>query len=154
MASVKGIDTNLLLRHLTADDPVQSPRARALFRSAAGEGIALFVSTISLCELAWSLAGKRYRFDRAAIAAALEEVLESPVFVIEDRALVVGALSEYRAGSAGFADYLLGRIHRHAGCTETFTLDRALAQSAGFTLLGDDTYPTGGAPPSTINEAL
>jgi len=76
---VRGLDTNVLLRFLTADDPVQADRVGALFAAAERSGERFFVSVIALCELSWTLRGRPYRLDRAQIAAALERILDELV---------------------------------------------------------------------------
>ena len=45
------------------------------------------------------------------------------------------ACEAYRTGRADFADYLIGAVNRHAGCSETVTFDRRLKGASGFRLL-------------------
>ena len=52
---MKGLDTNVLVRYLTQDDPRQSRRANAVIEDdLAGDG-RLHVDTVVLCELVWVL---------------------------------------------------------------------------------------------------
>ena len=91
----------------------------AIERTAAPRrGERFHVSTIVLCEMCWALRG--YDFSRADIAAALEKLLATPLFEIQDRDLVRRALLEYRAGRAEFSDYLIWWQNRQAGCSTTF----------------------------------
>ena len=85
---MRGVDTNVLVRYLTDDDPTQSPLAQALIHGAEDEGERLYISTIVMCELCWTLRGKRYRYDRPTIAAAFEKMLDARVFEFENRSLV------------------------------------------------------------------
>jgi predicted nucleic-acid-binding protein len=132
---VRGLDTNVLLRFLTADDPVQAERVDALFAAAERNGERFFVSVIALCELSWTLRGRPYRLDRARIAAVLEGILDTSLIEVQDRGLVRRALADFRLGRADFADYLLGLQSESAGCAGTVTFDRALREVAGFSLL-------------------
>ncbi len=134
---MRGIDTNVLLRYLTCDDPSQSAIARRVIESAERDGQRLFVPCVVLCELAWTLRGPRYRHTPAAIVSVLERILETPLFEIESRDTVVAAVTAYREGSADFADFVIGEAARRAGCADTVTLDRKLSSHAGFTLLGE-----------------
>lgn len=129
---MKGLDTNILVRYLTADDPEQVEIAKANIEGAESRGERLFVCGIVLCELAWVLRGRSYDYGKREIADALEHLLDTSVFEIEQRDLVRKALSRYRDGRADFADYLLGLIHEDAGCDETWTFDNRLKKEKGF----------------------
>lgn len=61
---MRGLDTNVLLRYVTADDPEQTPRARAVLERAEAEGERRHVSVIDLCELVWNLNSQRYGYSR------------------------------------------------------------------------------------------
>lgn len=132
---MRGLDTNVVVRYFTGDDPEMSPIAKALIEQAEEGKEQLFVSSIALCELVWALRGRPYLLPRAEIAAVLERMLSANTFELQDRDLVRQALLEYRQGGADFADYLLGRQNRRAGCDVTLTFDRYLRGTAGFSLL-------------------
>jgi predicted nucleic-acid-binding protein len=51
-----GLDTNVLVRYLTHDDPAQFAKAAAVIDAAAERGEQLLVNTSVLCELVWVLA--------------------------------------------------------------------------------------------------
>lgn len=136
---MRGLDTNVLLRLLTGDDPAQAAVVQALFRKAEERGERFHVSAVVLCEMVWTLRG--YGFDRAETAGALDKLLATPLFEIQDRPLVRRALHEYREGRADFADYLIGWQNRQAGCSETLTFDGKLAGAPGFAVLS---VPAGG----------
>ncbi len=89
---MKGLDTNVLLRFVTADDPTQSPLAREFVRDAAAAGTVLHVSSVVLCEFAWTLRSDPYCFDRSEIAQALGRLLTSRVFRFQHRDLGVARI--------------------------------------------------------------
>ena len=64
-----------------------------------------FVNDVVLCETVWTLR-TGYRLSRERIAEVLEDVVETALFVFEDRNLLREALRAYRAGSGDFSDYL------------------------------------------------
>ena len=132
---MRGLDTNVLLRYLTGDDPAQTERAEALFAEAERTSERLFLSVVALCELAWTLRGQTYRSDRGQISSILEKILATSLFEVQHRTLVRRALAEYRTGKADFADYLLGWMGQEAGCSATVTFDRKLDGAAGFSVL-------------------
>ena len=118
-----GLDTNVLVRYLTQDDPSQAAKAsRVIDVAAAGE---LFVSSVVVCELVWVLEDS-YGQKRDEIAQVLERLLLTGQFAFEDKALLWQVLADYRGGKGDLADYVIGRLARRAGASETFTFDRAL----------------------------
>jgi predicted nucleic-acid-binding protein len=131
---VTGLDTNVLVRYLTEDDPRQSRRAAALVAEAVSGGGRLFVSAVVLCELVWVLRGA-YSLDRPTIAMALDRILATGQLEIDIKDVVREALEDYRTGSGDFADYVIGRRGREAGCERTVTFDRRLKGSGLFRLL-------------------
>ncbi len=132
---MRGLDTNVLLRTLTADDPAQAQEGDALFAAAERTGERFFISVIVLCELSWTLRGPSYRFDRGQVASALEQILDTSLFEVQHRGLVRRAIADFGRGRADFADYLIGRECLGAGCADTVTFDRKLKGAAGFSLL-------------------
>lgn len=140
---MRGLDTNVLVRFLTADDPEQAEAALRLVEIADSTGERLHISTIVLAELVWVLRGGRCARSREEVADALNALLDATVFEIQDRDLVRRAVTAFRAGPADFSDYLIGEHDRRAGCTSTLTFDRRLAGSTGFEELDiGSSYPT------------
>ena len=129
-----GLDTNVLVRYLTQDDPRQSRRASALVAEAVSGGERLFVGAVVVCELVWVLRGA-YALDKATIVMALDRILATAQLEIDQKDVVRAALEDYRAGSGDFADYVVGRRGREAGCERTATFDRRLKASGLFRVL-------------------
>ena len=129
-----GLDTNVLVRYLTQDDPVQSKKANALVDRAIKSEQALHVCTVVLCELVWVLLGA-YKLPKERILAALDRMLETPQLDIEQRDKVRRALSDYRSNAGDFADYVIGRVNEGYGCATTRTFDRRLRRHPAFRLL-------------------
>jgi predicted nucleic-acid-binding protein len=131
---VIGLDTNVLVRYLTQDDPRQSRRATALVAEAVSGGERLFVGAVVLCELVWVLRAA-YALDRSTIAMALDRILATAQLEIDQKDVVRAALEDYRAGGGDFADYVIGRRSRELGCDKTATFDRRLKASGLFRVL-------------------
>lgn len=132
---MRGLDTNILVRYLTADDSKQSPDARSLLEQGEERNERFHVSTTVLCELIWTLRGRPYQLGREAIASVVDQLASTPLFVLQSRDLVLRSLQSYKRGVADFPDYLIGFQDRQAGCTETLTFDRKLAREKGFSLV-------------------
>jgi len=69
-----GLDTNVLIRYLVQDDPVQSPKATAILERHLSEETPGFVSVVVTVEMFSVLEGY-YDFAPSEIAAALERLL-------------------------------------------------------------------------------
>ena len=116
------VDTNVLVRLLTGDDPAQTQRAVELF---AQESI-LIPKTV-LLETEWVL---RYSYELAptVILTALRKVLGLPQVTVEDSNALVEALARYGEGM-DFADAL------HLACVaeadQFATFDARLQKRAG-----------------------
>lgn len=128
-----GLDTNILVRYITLDDPIQSPVAVRLVDSLSTDEPG-FVSLVVSAELAWVL-DFSYSFNRAATIRVFEALLQSKELVVEQAEVVSRALRLYSAGDAGLADCLIQRGSTAAGCVQTFTFDPKAARSAGMQLL-------------------
>ncbi len=129
-----GIDTNVLIRFLAQDDPVQSPIANdfmaGLTREAPG-----FISAIVLAEVSWVLS-RRYHVGREELAGILEALLRTSELRIENAEAGYRALAQFEAAQAGeFADALIAETAALVEATHTVTFDRAAAKSFGMSLL-------------------
>jgi predicted nucleic acid-binding protein len=115
------IDTNLIVRYLTGDQPQQSRKAKALINS----GL-VYVGKTVLLETEWVLRSV-YGFTPAEIAQALTDFAGLPSVILEDAAVVAKAL-DWMPDGMDFADAL----HlANAQTSEAFvTFDRNLAKKA------------------------
>lgn len=127
-----GIDTNVLLRVLLQDDPVQGPIAARVFRGLTPHSPG-FVTQVTLAETYWVLARAK-RLPRATCLAVIRRLVETESLEFDDGEGVVRALSLAEAG-AGFTDALIQGAMELFGVDETVTFDRAAAERLGWTLL-------------------
>lgn len=128
------IDTNLLIRHLTQDDPAQAAKVTRLLAEAADAAELVLLTDIVLCEAAWVLT-RFYAVKRIDLLAAMERVLNDPQFAFQHRPEVAEAVRASRSGRGHFADHLISALARAAGCRTTYTFEKGLGAAAGFTQL-------------------
>ena len=129
-----GLDTNVLVRYLTQDDPTQSRRANKFIADTVAGGEPLHLSTIVLCETVWVLRWA-YSVGKPDILRSLTQVLDTAQFSIEDADACREALADYADGQGDFSDYLIGARNRRTGCSVTATFNRKLRRSNLFRVL-------------------
>ncbi len=127
------LDTNVLVRYVTQDDPIQSRAATKLIDSLSGDSSG-FVAMIVVVELVWVLQGS-YQSKRDEIVRVLETLLRSKELIVERAELVWQALRRFSLGRADFADCLIERCGYAAQCQHTVTFDQKAASAAGMKLL-------------------
>lgn len=120
-----GLGTNVLVRYLTQDDPVQSSQVDDVIERLSTEQPAT-ISHIVLCELVWVLS-RAYQYSREQITEVLHAVLTCQEFQVERIDMAELALLDYQQGNADFSDYLLARRHQQMGAEYTVTFDRKAA---------------------------
>ena len=128
-----GLDTNVLVRYLAQDDPIQSAKATQVIESFTEQNPG-FVSIVVLADTAWVLE-RSYKLSNGEIAAAIERTLQTGVFLIEREQEVFAAMAALKEGHGSFADALIGALNTRAGCTRTVTFDRKASRLPGFELL-------------------
>ncbi|MGA6967445.1 MAG: PIN domain-containing protein, partial [Xanthobacteraceae bacterium] len=104
-----GLDTNVIVRYLTQDDPVQSPKATELIERGLTEEEPGFVSVVAMPETAWVLE-RVYGRTAEEIAAVIERMLEVEVLVVESEQEVFTAMIAVKEGRGAFADALIGAL--------------------------------------------
>jgi predicted nucleic-acid-binding protein len=129
-----GLDTNVLVRYLTQDDPIQSPQATRLIEQKLSEANPGFVSVVAIAETVWVLE-RAYGFPAREIATALENVLQADALVIENEPEVFTAMIALKDGRGSFSDALIAALGAKAGCRRTLTFDRKAAKLSGFVLV-------------------
>jgi predicted nucleic-acid-binding protein len=122
------VDTNVLVRLLVRDDEAPFNAAKALVDRAGAEGEPLLVLLCALLEAEWVLRS-RYKLDRASIAGAFAQLLESRGIEFEHEPTVEEALYVWaQHPSADFADCLLLARSAQLGRARFLTFDRAAAR--------------------------
>jgi predicted nucleic-acid-binding protein len=128
-----GIDTNVLVRYLVQDDPEQGRKAARFIANECTSDEPGLINRVVFCELVWVLESA-YRYPRDKVALALEGILRTAQFRIEDQQEAWSSLRDYQAG-ADFADAFIAAVNRRLGCERTVTFDRRAGRRPGFVLL-------------------
>ena len=126
-----GLDTNILVRYLAQDDPVQSPKATEIIERRLTAEHPGFVSVVAMVETVWVL-DRAYGLADREIAAAIERMLQADVLVVENEQEVFTAMVALKDGYGSFADALIGALGARAGCSRTLTFDQRALRIPGF----------------------
>jgi predicted nucleic-acid-binding protein len=122
---MRAVDTNVLVRLITRDDPRQAAAAESFIEKGA------WVSMLALAEATWVLATV-YDLSPKDLAIAIEMMLNHRDLVLQDPETVAGALELFRLKPAlGFSDCLMLQSARKAGHLPLGTVDRNLARVEG-----------------------
>ena len=130
-----GLDTNVLVRWLVADDEVQAARAQGLFDAARANQVPMFIPSTVALELEWVLRS-RYFFDKTIVLQTFNALLETQELEFQDEAALERALYLYRQGNAEFADCLHAGICGAADRVPLVTFDVKAARLPGIELVG------------------
>jgi predicted nucleic-acid-binding protein len=130
---VIGLDTNILVRYLTQDDPLQSAKARDIVERRLTEEKPGFVSIVAMVEIVWVLE-RAYGLRPHQIVGAVERMLQIDVLVVENEQEVFTAMISLKEGRGSFADDVISALGARVGCSSTLTFDRKALRLPGFAL--------------------
>ena len=129
-----GLDTNILVRYLTQDDPGQSRKAAREIEKGLSGGRMFFIADIVMCELVWVLE-TAYGYGRREIVPVLENILRTRQFQFANKDLLWKSLADYRNKKGDFSDHLIGQAGLMAGCHKTLSFDSGLKNNPLFRVL-------------------
>ncbi|MCY4045885.1 MAG: type II toxin-antitoxin system VapC family toxin [Cellvibrionales bacterium] len=128
-----GLDTNVLIRYLTQDEPKQSAKANTLIESTLSEKHLGFISLIVLIEISWVLESC-YDQDQQSIINVIKQLLTTKQFVIQHADIAHLAIKTLEKHSGDFSDAVIALLAKQYGCNKTVTFDRKAIRT-GMTLL-------------------
>jgi len=131
LQAVQTLDTNVIVRLLVGDDPLQTPIAEQAFLSAIDNG-GVYLPDVVLAEVAWVLRG--YDLDRDIRFQLLERLVRTRGVVVDDIDGVITALEQFRLGG-DLADQLILARATSAGALPVLSFDKGFSQSQGVELL-------------------
>ncbi|MGA7632303.1 MAG: type II toxin-antitoxin system VapC family toxin [Terriglobales bacterium] len=129
-----GLDTNVLIRYLAQDDPVQSAKATEILEHRLTPKNLGFVSVVAMVETVWVL-DRAYGLTAQEIATAVERLLQVEVLAIENEQEVFTAMVALKQRRGSFADALIAELGARAGCTRTLTFGQRALRLPGFELV-------------------
>lgn len=119
------VDTNILVRHLTADPPDQARRATSFL----AEGHQLMLADLVVAETIYVLESF-YRVPRRQVAEAIRALIAFPSMVCVDPALLLRAVEVYEVDRLDFAEAYLVACAETTGIGNVASFDRAIDRVA------------------------
>ena len=122
---MRAVDTNVLVRLVTRDDPMQVTAAETFIEGGA------WVSHLVLMEASWVLATV-YEVAAQELSVAIDMLLNHKCLTVQDADVVASALQTFQARpSLGFSDCLVLEVARRAGHLPLGTFDKNLGKLEG-----------------------
>ncbi|HLJ82500.1 MAG TPA: PIN domain-containing protein [Ktedonobacterales bacterium] len=126
------LDINILLRHLLADHPDQSPRATAFLEHVERGEMRVHTAELVVFETVFTLE-RTYKRAKADIAAVLLPLIELPGVLLPGKRLFRAAFDLYVRHNLPFADAYFAAWMQHKGLSEIVCFDRDFDRVPGIT---------------------
>lgn len=128
------IDTNVLVRLVTDDDPRQAQSAQEALEQAVREGESLMIVHVVLCELVWVLT-RSYGYSKAQCLDVLERLLGFGALSFESRQVAAAATKAWRSSKADFSDAMIGLTATSLGARHVLTHDKKACSLPAYRLI-------------------
>lgn len=116
------LDTNILIRFLTNDHPVHSPKAFELIKLAVEGKVTLYLDQLVVAESVWVLS-KSYNFPRDVISDKLSQLVEFEGINSPDKNVILLALDMFAKHNVDYADTFLAARAETLGDTVVVTFN-------------------------------
>ncbi|MCF8056234.1 MAG: type II toxin-antitoxin system VapC family toxin [Desulfocapsa sp.] len=117
------LDTNIILRYLTNDDPIKADRVEQLLQKAASGKILLVTTEMVMAEIVWVLESY-YEVARDKIADHVRAILATDGLETINGDLVRQALQYYGEDNLDFIDGYIAAVMQKKGITDVFSYDK------------------------------
>ena len=129
-----GLDTNLLVRLITDDDPDQADLVENLLESLAKKDATFLINEIVLAELDWVLTSV-YGYSKKDFLKTIDRLFKTKNIAFSTPDLIKQAYKLYSKSNADFSDCYLSVQNNSLGCKTTYTFDKKASKLRTFTLL-------------------
>ncbi|NJC96432.1 MAG: nucleotide-binding protein [Anaerolineales bacterium] len=117
------VDTNLFLRYLTNDVPVQADAMEKLLRQAEQGKITLVTNGIVIAEIVWTLESY-YELERSEIQNKVLAILNTPGLEIPESNLILKSIMWYSDKNVDFIDAYNAAWMEQEGIEKIYTFDQ------------------------------
>ena len=129
-----GLDTNVVVRLLLADDPAQTERVLKFLKTAQTRGTQVVLTLEVIQEVEWVLrsSAKKTKLEFLGLA---RQLLETRDIEINNEAVLEQALRTYEKNAADFSECLFLAHYQQLGCKTMLTFDAKAARMTGVELI-------------------
>lgn len=118
------VDTDVIIRLVTGDDPVKQAQAAALFEAVEAGQLVLRAPVTVIADAIFVLCSKRlYNLPRPDAAAALTRLVRIPGFRVDRRRTAIAALDLFGTSRLDFGDCMLVASMQKEGSTILYSYD-------------------------------
>jgi predicted nucleic acid-binding protein len=130
------IDTDIIIRFLTGDDPQKQERAAKLFEQVEQGKLTVAAPYTVIADAVYVLSSPRlYNLPRHEVAALLIPLLHLSSFRVKDKRVVLAALALYGSGATklDFGDAMIAASMQQSGSETVYSFDTDFDKVAGIT---------------------
>lgn len=117
------IDTNIIIRFITADHPAMTPEAARLMKKAELGQLRLKIPSMVIAECCWVLQSRQYRYAPSDIAGVLSALIAADGIEMDEKDVILDALELYSRSSVDFVDAYMSAHARAAGSDPIVTFN-------------------------------
>ena len=119
------VDTDVIIRLLTGDDPAKQRAAVRLFQSVEQGTLRLHAPDTVIADAVYVLASPRlYNAPRTDVRDMLSTLVRLPQFAVDNKSAVLRALDLYADSRLDFGDALIVATMEGAGVSTLYSFDR------------------------------
>ncbi len=97
------LETTILVRYLTGDDPQKSHRCERLFKKTESGEETLYITHLVIAETIWVLLSW-YKFPKSNVVDGVRRILNTPHVVCDEAPLLLATLDLFESKSISFID--------------------------------------------------
>lgn len=133
MSTLAFLDTNILIRYLTRDDPDKAARAYTLLQEVEQDRRRVTTTEAVIAEVVYVLSSRAlYNVPRSVIRQRLGDILALRGLRLPNKGVYRRALDLYATANLDFTDCLIVARMEHARLTEVFSFDHGFERIPGI----------------------
>jgi predicted nucleic-acid-binding protein len=117
------IDTNLLVRYLTNDEPQKAKAVDSLLNKALKGELKILIPSIVIAELVWVLESN-YEMDAVEISELIEAILNTPGIDVTDKTIINSSIRLYKNKNIDLIDAWIIEFAKDRGIKTIYTFDK------------------------------
>lgn len=127
------VDTDVIIRLLTGDDPIKQQAAQSLFERVEQGTLTLAAPDTVIADAVFVLSSKKwYNKTRGDVRDLLSPLVKLPHFRVQNKQAVLRALDLYAQTNLDYGDVFIAATMERAGAQELYSYDERLGRLPGI----------------------